>query len=89
MFHTKTQQCSQSATVSNSRCLVTDPTDRDSSFSVLKPLVSGELPATKLTLSESQLLTLLAWGSRYIASGRAQEKTLPATAPLLQLRAVA
>jgi hypothetical protein len=63
-----------------SRFLVTDLNNEDSPASVLTLLLSGEYPATELTQP--------AWGPRYRASGRAQQKTPPPTVFLLLLWAV-
>jgi hypothetical protein len=46
--HTHTHTHTQPVTVSNSRFLVTNPTDGDSLSSVLTSLLSGEYPATEL-----------------------------------------
>jgi hypothetical protein len=63
------------------RFLLTEPNNKDSSPSVLTSLLFGEYPANELSQP--------AWGLRYIASGRTQQKIPFPTVFLLLLWAVA
>jgi hypothetical protein len=59
-LHCYTHTSVLSVTASNRRCLVTDPTDGDSSSFVLTSLLSGEYPATELlSTANPQLITEL------------------------------
>lgn len=69
--------------ISNSRCLLTDPPDGDSSFSVLMSLLLGKYPATELASTDFFPTELSHLPTKYFTSLHSTELHSASLGPLL------